>query len=236
VIAGVYLTGLPEWVDIGVLGLEALRGELKQRLPEHMVPAGFVGLSRLPLTASGKVDRKALPQVEASPAQGAYVAPRDECEQLVAEAFAELLGVARVGIDDGFFDLGGHSLLAVRLVARLEAATGKSVPVKAVFEAPTVAGLALALAAAEVAADEPLVAVDRSGLLPLSYQQERLWFLDRLDGGAGAAWCCRTSPMRRRVLRLTGLWSRPSAPAIRLPSSTCPLSCARRRGLQGSFT
>ncbi|MFG5379717.1 phosphopantetheine-binding protein, partial [Yoonia sp. R2-816] len=129
----------------GVVDLAAVRSALKHRLPDHMVPSGFVGLSRLPLTASGKVDRKALPDVGADLQRAAYEAPRNESEALVASIFAELLRVEGVGAEDSFFDLGGHSLLAVRLVARLEAETGKSVSVRTVFETPTVAGLAAAL-------------------------------------------------------------------------------------------
>ena len=87
-------------------------------LPEHMVPSSYVGLSRLPLTSSGKLDRRALPAVAGEVAAVAYVAPRDASETLVASVFAEVLGVARVGALDGFFDLGGHSLLAVRWCRR----------------------------------------------------------------------------------------------------------------------
>jgi len=133
----------------GVLDLEAARVTLKRMLPEHMVPSGYVGLSRLPMTASGKIDRNALPTVETEVAAAAagYVAPRTVMEALVAAVFAELLGVPQVGVRDGFFDLGGHSLLAVRVVSRLAAATSKELPVRAVFEHPTVEGLAQALGA-----------------------------------------------------------------------------------------
>ena len=135
----------------GMLDLEAARVILKRLLPEHMVPSGYVGLSRLPMTASDKIDRKALPAVETEVVTTGYAAPRTATEALVAAVFVELLGVAQVGAWDGFFDLGGHSLLAVRVVSRLAAATGKELPVRTVFEHPTVEGLAQALDA--VAAD-----------------------------------------------------------------------------------
>jgi len=133
----------------GLLDLEALRAGLKRVLPEHMVPSGYVGLSRLPLTASAKLDRRALPSVEGAVVATAYVAPRDATETAVSEVFAQLLGLSRVGVLDEFFDLGGHSLLAVRLVAALAQATGKELSVRTVFEHPTVEGLAQALRTAD---------------------------------------------------------------------------------------
>ena len=153
----------------GVLDLEAVRSGLRQVLPEYMVPSSYVGLRRLPLTSSGKLDRRALPSVEGEVATAEYVAPRDEVEALVAGVFARVLGVERVGVRDGFFDLGGHSLLAVRVVSGLAEATGKELAVRAVFEHPTVEGLARVLSA--LSADSELAAIvpaDRSGALPLS--------------------------------------------------------------------
>ena len=125
--------------------LEDVRSGLKRILPDHMVPAGYVGLTRLPLTSSGKIDRKALPEVAAAVQRAAYVAPQTEMEVAVAEAIAELLDLERVGRHDNFFDLGGHSLLAVRLAARLEVKTGKALQLRTIFEHPTVDGLASAL-------------------------------------------------------------------------------------------
>ncbi len=169
--------------------LEGLRAGLGRILPDHMVPAGYVGLTRLPMTSSGKIDRQALPDIEAAVQRAAYVAPQTEMEVAVAEAIAGLLNLDRVGVHDDFFALGGHSLLAVRLIARLQQATGRELPVRAVFEHPTVHALAAALESTE--ADwtvAPLVVADRSEPLPLSYQQERLWFLDQLDDAAGSAY------------------------------------------------
>ncbi len=171
-----------------LIDLEAVYGRLRRSLPEHMVPAGFVGIARVPLTASGKVDHRALPDAELAVAKAAFVAPRSGEERVVAEAIADLLGVDAVGLHDSFFDLGGHSLLAVRLVARLAETTGRDLPVRAVFERPTVEGLAAALAEQQAGDVESIPLVDRSAPLPLSWQQERLWFLDRLDDQAGAAY------------------------------------------------
>ncbi|MEM6846913.1 MAG: amino acid adenylation domain-containing protein [Pseudomonadota bacterium] len=129
----------------GRVDLEAIRAGLTRTLPEHMVPSGYVGLSRLPLTASGKVDRKALPETEAAVARAAYEAPDGPIEAAVAKAMATLVGMDRVGRQDNFFALGGHSLMAVRLVALLEEKTGKTLPLKTVFEAATLAEIAAAL-------------------------------------------------------------------------------------------
>ena len=123
----------------------AMRAALRRTLPEHMVPSVFAVLPRVPLTSSGKVDRNALPRVERAVSPSRYVPPKGELEETVAAAFAQVLNLQRVGRNDGFFDLGGHSLLAARLVARLEAATGRPLPLRMVFEAQTPAALAAAL-------------------------------------------------------------------------------------------
>jgi len=125
-----------------------LRAVLRRTLPEYMVPSVFVELAALPLTPNGKVDRKALPAPEASSQVAAerYVAPRTPLEEQLATVWAQVLGVARVGVDDDFFDLGGHSLLAVRLLAEVDRELGVEVPVAAFFQgAATVAGLATAI-------------------------------------------------------------------------------------------
>ena len=147
-----------------------------------MVPAAIMVLESLPLTVNGKLDRRALPAPEFVSGV-AYRAPRDRRERVLAALFGEVLGVTRVGIDDGFFDLGGHSLSAMRLVARVRAELGVEVPIRAVFDAPTVAGLAewmRAHAAARVGA--VLTARQRPAVVPLSFAQSRLWFIDQLQG------------------------------------------------------
>src|SRR4029077_8434926 len=118
-----------------------LCGFVADRLPEYMVPAAVMVLEALPLTVNGKLDRRALPAPECISGV-AYRAPRDPRERVLAVLFGEVLGVTRVGVDDSFFDLGGHSLSAMRLTARVRAERGVEVPIRALFDAPTVAGLA----------------------------------------------------------------------------------------------
>ncbi|MEM9257839.1 MAG: phosphopantetheine-binding protein [Pseudomonadota bacterium] len=138
--------GTPHAIPLSDLfDLEAIRTALRRTLPEHMVPTGFVGLSHVPLTTSGKVDRKALPKADATLARASYEAPKGESEFVVAEDMTTLVGGDQVGRHDNFFALGGHSLMAVRLVARLEAETSKAITLKTVFEASMVAELAAAL-------------------------------------------------------------------------------------------
>ena len=168
-----------------------LREYLKGRLPEYMVPSAFVALESMPLTPSGKVDRRALP-APGRPGTGreeSYAAPRTPVEEVLAAMWAEVLGLERVGIHDDFFEAGGHSLLATQLISRVRDAFQVDLTVRALFEEPTVAGLAQSIAAArgegegggeEASGVRP---VPRDGPLPLSYAQQRLWFLDRLEPG-----------------------------------------------------
>ena len=162
-----------------------LRQHLKSRLPEYMVPSAYTFLESLPLMPNGKVDRRALMALPlVAEDTGGAEAPRTPAEELVAGIFAEVLGLERVGAGDSFFELGGHSLLAIRALSRLREAFGVSLPVKMLFEAPTVSALAAAVAGArrETAslALPPLVPVPRGERLPLSFPQQRLWFMDRL--------------------------------------------------------
>jgi amino acid adenylation domain-containing protein len=169
-----------------------LRGYLKDRLPEYMVPSAFVTLDALPLTTNGKVDRRALPVPDwTRPELGAtFVAPRTPEEEILAGIWAGILGVERVGVYDTFFDLGGHSLLATQVISRLRDAFDVELPVRALFEAPTVAGLAASVEAARREAQglsaPPIEPLPRdAGLeLPLSFAQQRLWFLDQLEPGS----------------------------------------------------
>ena len=150
-------------------------------LPDFLMPAVVVVLAAMPVTANGKIDRNALPV----PTFGgsAYRPPRTALERTLVGAFAQVLGVApdRVGLDDGFFDLGGDSLLATGLVARIRATLRAEVPIRTVFEAPTVAGLVPRLAECGVARP-PLVPQRRPKRIPLSYAQSRLWFIHRYEG------------------------------------------------------
>jgi amino acid adenylation domain-containing protein len=140
---------LPAAGEAPVVG--ELRDYLRQKLPEYMVPSGFVLLNGFPRTSSGKVDRSALPAPDRQSAQApsTYVAPRSAVERLLAGICTEVLGVERVGAHDDFFGLGGHSLLATRVIARLETALGVELPVRLLFEAPTIAGLAQRIVAME---------------------------------------------------------------------------------------
>ena len=162
-----------------------LRAFLKGRLPEPLVPSVFVLLERLPLTPNGKVDRGALAagSLGVAPAPASR-APRTPAEELLAGIWAELLGLDRVGIDDDFFALGGHSLLATQLVSRVRETFGVELPLRTVFQASTLTELAAAIPR-ERGEDPapPLVPVSRDGDLPLSFAQQRLWFLDRLVPG-----------------------------------------------------
>ncbi|HEX9940914.1 MAG TPA: amino acid adenylation domain-containing protein, partial [Thermoanaerobaculia bacterium] len=165
-----------------------LRAWVRRSLPEYMVPSAWVQLETLPLTPNGKVDRKALP----APAVElrTSTAPRTPIEEVLAGLWAQVLGVETVGAEDSFFDLGGHSLLATQVVSRVRGAFGVELPLRRIFEAPTLARLAGEIEAA-MRADRgmeapPLRPVPRDGDLPLSFAQERLWFLDRLQPGSTA--------------------------------------------------
>ena len=166
------------------LDAAALRAHLRRSLPEHMVPSALVVVERLPLTPNGKLDRRALPAPEPVVAEVRRL-PRTPQEELLCALFAEVLGLARVGIDDDFFALGGHSLLAMRLIGRIRATLAVELAIRSLFEAPTVAGLVGHLADAQPGRPA-LAARARPAELPLSFAQRRLWFLDRLQGaGAG---------------------------------------------------
>ncbi|WP_233595935.1 non-ribosomal peptide synthetase [Corallococcus sp. CA031C] len=170
------------------LDAASLRTALRRTLPDYLVPVAFVVLDALPVAVTGKVDRKALPAPEAArPGEDAnFVAPRTPEEELLAGLFAQVLGVEKVGVHDDFFALGGHSLRATQTVSRARDVFQVELPLRDLFEAPTVAGLLPRLLEAKAKDAEgprvpPLVAVPRTDALPLSFAQQRLWFLDQLE-------------------------------------------------------
>ncbi len=162
-----------------------------------MVPAHLVELTSFPLTANGKIDRKALPDPEGT-AEGGYTAPRNETEAKLAEIWQDILELDQVGINDDFFEIGGHSLLAVRLVSQVRKSFGMELPISDVFDYPTVGQLATRLTGETPGALLPAVTAEtpRPEYIPLSFSQERLWFIDRLEGS--------TQYNQPAVLRLKG--------------------------------
>ena len=175
---------------VGEAMAEELRDRLRLSLPEALVPSSFVRLPDLPLTPNGKVDRKVLAEIRSEAGRARErVPPRTGVEELLATLWTRVLEVDEIGAFDDFFDLGGHSLLATRLVNRIREAFGVELPVSAVFEATTLAAQAEILAAARAggsAFSEPILPVPREGDHPLSFAQERLWFLHRLDPSSPA--------------------------------------------------
>ena len=168
-----YVTGTAEPAGI--------RAALAERLPAYMVPAAVVVLEALPLTPNGKLDTQALPAPEYREGDR-YRAPASAVEEILAGIYAQVLGLERVGVDDSFFDLGGDSLSAMRVIAAINTALDAGLAVRAVFEAPTVARLAPRIGERCGGGFEPLVAGQRPAVVPLSFAQSRLWFLDQLQG------------------------------------------------------
>ncbi len=171
--------------------IDELRDALKQRLPDYMIPSTFVRLDELPMTPSGKVDRRALPLATRtfSESDDHYVAPRTPVEKALVEILTEVLGGSRVGVYDNFFQLGGHSLLAAQVVSRLRERFRIEVSLSTFFEKPVVAELAKEIEVAGAMAwnaTSPIPPIDRNQDLSLSFAQQRLWFLDQLAPGSTA--------------------------------------------------
>ncbi|MBJ7312354.1 amino acid adenylation domain-containing protein, partial [Rugamonas sp. CCM 8940] len=201
-----------------------LRAELGQTLAEYMLPAAFVTLERFPLTPHGKLDRKALPAPDqAAVAARAYQAPQGEVETALARIWSELLAVQQVGRDDNFFALGGHSLLAVQLISRIRSGMGLEANLRDLFTRPTLAAFAVSLAQARQSTLGAIPLAERGARLPLSWAQQRLWFLGRLDAAAGAAYHVPAA------LRLSG---RLDTPALR---ATLDRIVARHEILRTTF-
>ncbi|MCP4655899.1 MAG: amino acid adenylation domain-containing protein, partial [bacterium] len=175
-----------------VPGAEGLRELMKTTLPEFMVPSAFVFLEALPLMPHGKVDRRALPapQEPREAREEDFVAPADPTEELLAGIWAEVLHREKVGAGDNFFELGGHSLLATQVISRIRKTFEVDLPLQSLFEAPTPAELARIVHSARQEAPgvaaPPLVPVGRDQELPLSFAQQRLWFVDQIEPGIPA--------------------------------------------------
>ena len=180
---------VPAAESAGTVTSAELRSALQQVMPEYMVPWTFVLLDSMPVTANGKLDRKALPAPQdVTETAAGYVEPQSDLERALAETWQELLRVPRVGLHDNFFELGGSSLLATQVISRVRQLFAVELPLRALFEDRTLAGLAQrieALRATETGnAAPPLVAAPRTEALPLSFSQHRLWLIDQLDPGS----------------------------------------------------
>src|SRR5581483_8263148 len=168
-----------------------LREYLKERLPEYMVPSLFMELEALPLNPSGKVDRRALPSLDhlVSGQETEMKLPQTMVEEVVAGIWAEVLGLEQVGVEENFFELGGHSLLATQMVSRVRQAFRAEVSLRWVFESPTVAGLSKRIEEGMRSGGEliapPMTPVQRNQAMPLSFAQERLWFIEQMESGTG---------------------------------------------------
>lgn len=183
-----YVVSYPELA----IAVSTLRNYLQEKLPAYMVPSAFLLIDALPLTTNGKVDRRALPALlPARPElEETFVAPSTPVEELLTGIWAQILGIERVGIHDNFFELGGHSLLATQVISHLGKAFQVELPLRRLFEAPTVFSLAeqieMAIKAKPGLTPWPIERVSRQVELPLSFAQQRLWFLHQLDPGSSA--------------------------------------------------
>ncbi|MEC9375345.1 MAG: non-ribosomal peptide synthase/polyketide synthase, partial [Pseudomonadota bacterium] len=168
---------------IGEVNTSELREELRDKLPEYMIPAAFVPIDQLPLTVNGKMDRNALPAPDwQSLSTAEYIVPRNPIEVMLAEAWQELLGIEKIGIEDDFFHLGGHSLLATRLVSRINETLDVNISLQTLFEKTVLKDLAKVLQANQGQLhQEPISKANRNESIPLSFAQQRLWFLDQLE-------------------------------------------------------
>nr|WP_256672636.1 non-ribosomal peptide synthetase [Pseudomonas sp. C1C7] len=204
--------------EFGLAMAGTLRDYLSERLPDYMVPSAFVRMERFPLTTNGKLDLKALPvPQESAYAHEAYEAPQGEIELILAGMWSELLGAEQIGRHDNFFALGGHSLMAVRLVSRI-AAFGAELPLATLFASPTLKAVALAIEAQRdggAVARASIRPLSRDESLPLSFAQQRLWFLAQLDSGISDAYHIPLALRLRGQLNVTvlqqaldALWSR----------------------------
>ncbi|XWK89437.1 MAG: non-ribosomal peptide synthase/polyketide synthase [Phormidium sp.] len=174
-----------------IITINELRQFLSANLPLYMIPQAFVILESLPLTPNGKIDRRALPAPDFhSEQRDKYVAPRTQIEEKLVQIWVQILKVEQVGIYDNFFEIGGHSLLATQIISRVQEAFNISVPLRYLFELPTIAQLSQAISK-QLQTDSnlaipPIFPISRDGDIPLSWAQERLWFVNQLEGESAA--------------------------------------------------
>ncbi|MBX3713153.1 MAG: amino acid adenylation domain-containing protein, partial [Lysobacter sp.] len=210
--------------DMAMATAETFRASLASRLPEYMLPSAYVHMAEWPLTAHGKLDRSALPSPqEETRAARSYSAPEGETEQGLADIWQGLLGIERVGRDDHFFEIGGHSLLVVRLRSQVRDTFGVDLPLKSVFNRPRLRELAAELQDISRSDIGTIARADRSGHLPLSLAQQRLWFLASFDARASLAYHMPSA------LRLTGMLNRAAMKAA------LDRLVARQEGLRARF-
>lgn len=162
-----------------------LRGQLREKLPDYMLPAFFVMLNELPITDNGKIDRRALPAPAPAEVEDDPATPRTPTEELLSNIWTEILSLRRVGLHDNFFELGGHSLLATQVVSRVRETFSVELPLRTLFESPTIAELApsveSSLRSETGGTLAPIARVNREKDLPLSFAQQRLWFIDQIS-------------------------------------------------------
>ncbi|CAD5920830.1 non-ribosomal peptide synthase/polyketide synthase [Planktothrix agardhii] len=172
-----------------ILTIDEIRQFLKAKLPDYLVPNAFVILAALPLTPNGKIDRRALPAPDLQ-GKGEYIAPRNPIEEKLAQIWAGVLKLERVSIEDNFFELGGHSLLATQVISRCQEAFEIALPLRYLFESPTIAQLSAVILKELQTGSRlklpPIVPLNRQDDIPLSWAQERLWFVNQLEGESGA--------------------------------------------------
>ncbi len=186
------------------LNPSTLRKLLAEMLPDHMIPSSFVALDALPRTPNGKVAREELPSPEASrPGVNANsVGPRSPLEKALAAIWMEVLGISELGVNDNFFDLGGNSLMAAQVLARAQKVMESAVPMPVFFENPTLAGVAQAVVEHQAETKNgPIPRLENEGPIPLSFPQERLWFLNQFDPSSSAYNICRAVHIKGKLDR-----------------------------------
>ncbi|MCR3761893.1 amino acid adenylation domain-containing protein, partial [Clostridium felsineum] len=156
-----------------------IREELEKTLPDYMIPAYMMQIENIPVTANGKLDKKALPKIEAK-SEKEYIAPRNDIEKEIVEVFEDILGIEKVGIKDSFFELGGHSLRATRAINRIEAVTGVRLPIKNIFENPTVEGLSRLVNIEKGKEYEPIPKAEKKGYYNMSSVQKRTYLIQQI--------------------------------------------------------